>query len=60
MTVAELTDELVRLTEKTDEDFSKRLCGELYAYARGLKALWEDARTAKVLPGISGEKEEEE
>jgi hypothetical protein len=59
MTVDELLAEIVRLTGNTDPDFNRRLCGELYAYAKGLKAIWEDARRTPGLPGMDGERKNE-
>jgi hypothetical protein len=59
LSVAELSDELVRLTKNMDGDFTLKLCGELYACARGIKALWDDARTSQYLPGLGGDTEDE-
>jgi hypothetical protein len=44
MTLSQLLDELVDITAGTDETFEKRLYGELAAYARGIRELWELTR----------------
>jgi hypothetical protein len=53
---AQFVEALQRLTANTDEAFSSRLCGELYAYARGLKALWEVTHSNMDENGLNGGK----
>jgi hypothetical protein len=44
LTLDQLKEVLVRVTTGADEDFALRLYGELAAYARGVRELWDLSR----------------
>jgi hypothetical protein len=49
MTLDQLQDVLVRVTQGADEDFTLRLYGELAAFAKGVREVWDLSRMNREL-----------
>jgi hypothetical protein len=52
LTLKEFEDMLVRLTAGTDDNFAPRLYGELAAYAKGVREVWDLSRMNRELFSI--------